>query len=335
MLLIFYIALKFLFLYLLPFLIAIPVAIFVQKYANYISIKIRFKKGIIAAVLAAAIYIAIAFLLCFIIYRISISASNMIKNISLGNVTDITLQIEEKISHAIKNISPQFSEEISSFLSNALNNVTTKISDFISQIAAEFAKKIPSFIFSSIVTLVATCFIAKDFENLKKFVSYLCGRQIYSKFVKVKNILFSSVLKLVKGYLLLMLLTFVELFIGLLVLRLKGAFILALLIAFIDILPVLGTGAVLVPWSIICLFTGKTPLGISILIIYAVITLVRNFAEPKIIGGQIGIHPLFTLLAMFIGVKVFGFAGLFILPITLIVTIKYYKNEMEEESINE
>ena len=60
------------------------------------------------------------------------------------------------------------------------------------------------------------------------------------------------------------------------------------------------------------------------------ITVVRNFAEPKIIGSQMGIKPLFTLLAMFIGIKLFGIAGIFILPITLIVVIEYYKTDETE-----
>ena len=64
---------------------------------------------------------------------------------------------------------------------------------------------------------------------------------------------------------------------------------------------------------------------------YAVITLVRNFAEPKIIGDKIGINPLFTLLAMFIGLKTAGIAGVLLFPTALIVTVKYYKNEMNEE----
>ena len=70
----------------------------------------------------------------------------------------------------------------------------------------------------------------------------------------------------------------------------------------------------------------------GIIALYAVITVIRNFAEPRIIGGQMGINPLFTLLAMFIGIKLFGVVGIFLLPVALIVTVKYYKDEMETET---
>ena len=104
----------------------------------------------------------------------------------------------------------------------------------------------------------------------------------------------------------------------------KYALLLGLLIAIIDILPVLGTGTVLIPWGIAELLFENTALGIGLLVLYAVITVIRNFAEPKIVGRQMGINPLFTLLSMFIGIKLLGFAGVIIFPTALIVTVKYY-----------
>ena len=136
-----------------------------------------------------------------------------------------------------------------------------------------------------------------------------------------------SVFKLIKGYGILMLMTFLELLAGFLILRVKYALLLSLLIAVIDILPVLGTGTVLIPWGIAGLILKNTALGIGILVLYAVITVIRNFAEPKIIGKQIGINPLFTLLSMFIGIKLLGFAGVIIFPTALIVTVKYYSED--------
>ena len=103
--------------------------------------------------------------------------------------------------------------------------------------------------------------------------------------------------------------------------------------AIVDLLPVLGTGTVLLPWGIILLISSDSFSGFGMIALYVVITLVRNFAEPKIIGSQIGINPLFTLLAMFAGLKLFGFVGLILLPITLIVTIEYYRKEINADKM--
>lgn len=206
----------------------------------------------------------------------------------------------------------------------AVLGFTTAAGGAVSSFAGAAVRRAPSFLISCIVSVAAGCYIAADFRGLSKFVVGVIGKRTYENCVKIKNILVGSVFKLLKGYAFLMLLTFSELFIGFLVLRVKYALLLSLLIAVIDILPVLGTGTVLIPWGIAELLFENTALGIGLLVLYAVITVIRNFAEPKIIGRQMGINPLFTLLSMFIGIKLLGFAGVIIFPTALIVTVKYY-----------
>ena len=104
----------------------------------------------------------------------------------------------------------------------------------------------------------------------------------------------------------------------------------AVIIAFVDILPVIGTGTVLVPWAVILALIGNIKLAVSLAVLYIITVIVRNFLEPKIIGGQIGISSLFTLIFMFAGLKILGVLGLILFPIIFIVTVKYFKDEMEE-----
>ena len=128
------------------------------------------------------------------------------------------------------------------------------------------------------------------------------------------------------------LLCIIFLFAGLMILGVKNAFLISLVTAVIDILPVLGVGAVLLPWGILSIVSGNSFLGVGMLVLYAIITVVRNFLEPKIVGNRTGINPLFILLAMFLGLKLIGAAGIIVLPVTLIVVVKYYKNEMEKDT---
>lgn len=122
-----------------------------------------------------------------------------------------------------------------------------------------------------------------------------------------------------------MLITFTELTIGLLLIGQSNAILLAAIICVIDILPVLGTGAVVIPWALISLFTGNILKAIGLILMYIVITIIRNFLEPKVIGNQVGLHPLITLLSMFCGLRLLGFVGLFGFPLTLIVLNDLYK----------
>jgi predicted PurR-regulated permease PerM len=113
--------------------------------------------------------------------------------------------------------------------------------------------------------------------------------------------------------------TFAELFIAFLIIRIEYSFVIALLIALIDVLPVLGAGAVLIPWGIISMVFGNYSVGIPILISYAVITVVRQIIEPRIVGKFIGLPPLAALASMYIGLKLMGVIGLFVFPVGAIV----------------
>lgn len=125
-------------------------------------------------------------------------------------------------------------------------------------------------------------------------------------------------------------LTFAELCIGLLAFKIPYAVPIALAIAVFDILPILGTGGVLLPWAAVLFMLGNMPLGAGILALYLVITMVRNIVEPKIVGKQIGLHPLATLVALFVGLKLIGIAGAVILPVFLSIFINIRKNGTRE-----
>ncbi len=331
-----FITAKMLFSYLLPFVIAVIIAAIVQKPAKLIAKKSHLKVGTVALILALLSFLLFSGVTIFAIYRISVWVSSVFKELPfiLEFPSSFISKINNSITSVFEKISPELSENINEIINGVLQDAIKKTTNYFSKVAALIAKKTPSFLFSSIIALAASCFIAKDFSSLANFISLLCGKKLYNNFLKIKSILCTSVSKILKSYFWLFILTFLELTIGFLLLKIKNAPLLALLIAVVDLLPVLGTGAALIPWGIVLLIIGKTSMGISILVLYAVITVVRNFAEPKIIGGQIGIHPLFTLISMFVGVKIFGFAGIFILPVALIVIIKYYKAEMLQEKCN-
>jgi len=223
-------------------------------------------------------------------------------------------------------------ETFNKILQGFFAELTDKISRFLSNSITNAVKGAPSVLFSSIVALAATCYIAKDYESLKKFINNMLSAKKAKTLIKLKDIFKSCVLKMLSGYLILMAITFGELALGFLILGIKNGIWLSAVIAVVDILPVFGVGTVLIPWGIINMILGNNFHGVGLIILYLLVTLVRNFAEPKIVGGKIGANPLFTLLCMFLGLKLFGFPGLVILPVTFIVIVKYYKSEMEQDS---
>lgn len=113
-------------------------------------------------------------------------------------------------------------------------------------------------------------------------------------------------------------------------LNIKYPLMAAIGIAIVDALPIFGSGTVMVPWAIIAAFNGDVTLGISILVLWIIMSIVRQVIEPKIVSGQIGIHPIFTLIAMYTGLKFLGFIGMFVGPIVLIILKNIYEVRIDK-----
>lgn len=318
---------------LIPFAAGGVIALLVQRPALFISSKTKIKRSVLAGGLALTVFIGTAALILFSGIKAAGAAAGLLDEISgFGGRLSVLLA---EIKGAAESFLSLLPEELSSLAlqmyDGLFKNIAVSVTSFISSAAGSAAKNAPSFLLSCVVCAAAACYTAADFPKLKKFIRGICGERIYGNILKVKNILANSVFKLLKGYLIIMALTFAELLTGFIIIGIKYAPLLAAVIAVVDILPVLGTGTVLIPWVLCELLLGNTVRGIELAVLYLIITVVRNFAEPKIIGGQIGINPIFTLLAMFVGIKLLGIAGIFILPVALIAVIEYYKNGTSEE----
>ena len=125
----------------------------------------------------------------------------------------------------------------------------------------------------------------------------------------------------IKAQLTLMCISFTVLLVGLSVLKINYAPIIALAIAFIDALPFFGSGAILWPWSVVAFIMGNTLEGIGLIIIYLCVILMRQFMEPKIVSKNIGVHPLITLMSMYVGFRIFSLGGMILGPLVMVILV--------------
>ena len=179
------------------------------------------------------------------------------------------------------------------------------------------AVSIPGLFIKLVLLIISTFFIAIDYESIKAFLVRQLDDKTHNLLWEVKNYVGGTLWVCIRSYAIIMTLTFVELSIGLSIVKVNHAVIVALLIAIFDILPVLGTGGIMIPWTVLTAIQGDFRLSLGLLIIYIAITIIRNIVEPKIVGGQLGLHPVVTLASMFAGVQLFGVIGLFGFPIGL------------------
>ena len=193
------------------------------------------------------------------------------------------------------------------------------ISKYVLNASTTFVSKLPSAVVAIFMGILATCFIALDFDRIKGFIVRQFRDNHLDTMVQVKDIFSQSVIRYIKSYAIILLITFTEAAIGLTIIGVDYAILISFLIAVVDILPVLGTGTVVIPWMIVCFITGDIPRGVGLLVVYLIITVVRQIIEPKIVSQNVGLHPLVTLMSMYIGAKLLGIVGLFGFPITVII----------------
>lgn len=337
----FYLFFKYAFGTLFPFLVAIAAAMVLQKPVNFISKKTPIKRG-----LASVFCVLLGFFtLIAILVLIGVWAGIELK----GFIDYIIIQLEDipafvdKIEHYLANglsflpdsientITSFVSDKLSSLLDSSQNSANAGMSIDFSAISTpllsilDTAKAIPTTLVSILVALIACCFMTSDYKTLRQLVLGFFRPETRDKIVRGKNLLIPSLGKMAKAYGKIITITFCEVSLGLGVLKLLGIFdsgyifIIALIIALIDIVPVLGTGTVLIPWALISLFNGNYGMAIGLIIMYVCITVIRQIIEPKLVAAQLGIPAFLMVIAMFMGTKLFGFIGLFLLPITLVM----------------
>lgn len=212
---------------------------------------------------------------------------------------------------------------------NAIADLTARLSDA----TFDFLGSVPSFVLSLTVFLFACfcfCADASIFGALSEtFLPEKMQNRIKTVGAKVKKTLFCFV----RANLVLMLLTFVELYIGLLLIGADYALLMAALIALVDLLPVFGTGTVMLPWAAICMLTRDFRMAIGLLLLYAVVTLIRRFAEPRIVGKSVGLHPLLSLFSMYAGFRLAGIGGMWAGPL-LAILIRTWRQTKPQETIS-
>ena len=188
-------------------------------------------------------------------------------------------------------------------------------------------KNIPSVLIGIVIGFVAWIFFTKDYDKVVRFIQRQMPKDKKNTLVEFKQVFYKTILTMFRAYGLIMCITFGELLLGFSILSMLGIMktgyfaLIAAGIAIFDILPVAGSGGILIPWAIVCLVTGNYKQAIGLIIIYVVITVIRQYIEPKIVGTSLGVNPIVTLMGLYFGLKLFGFIGMFVVPIT-IMTLK-------------
>ena len=212
-------------------------------------------------------------------------------------------------------IRPEIDEKLLSALISSADTIGKGALD----LAGNAVSVLPGAVLGFIVTIISAYYFAVDRVRINAFFLRLFPEKTRPALKRIKDEFFGTVANFLRAYGLIFLITFAELFVSFNLIGVDYSFVIALATAIVDILPVLGTGFVLVPWAAVTLISGNTGRGIALLAVFGVITVVRQVIEPKIVGKFIGLSPLAALATMYAGLKLCGVAGLFLFPLGFLV----------------
>ena len=249
-----------------------------------------------------------------------VDAINLLPTMYTTHALPFFAEVTQNLEKIFIDLDPDTLSTLENLAQKALDsagNLISSLSGTAVSALSGAAVSIPGLFIKLVLLIISTFFIAIDYETIKAFLVRQLDEKTHNLLWEIKNYVGGTLWVCIRSYAIIMTLTFVELSIGLSIVKIEHAVIVALLISIFDILPVLGTGGIMIPWTVLTAIQGDFRLSLGLLIIYIVITIIRNIIEPKIVGGQLGLHPVVTLSSMFAGAQLFGVIGLFGFPIGL------------------
>lgn len=321
-----------------PFIIAFALAYLINPVVDFLNQKLRFPRALAVFISLILIFGALVGFATYLVKEV-ISATAYLLQIVTEQFPAI---IEYTEQFALNNIIPLYEDLISKFnlleesqqttitsnIQNLGSDATEQMKELLTAIISgltNFISALPKTLTVLVFVLLATFFINFDWHRLAQKLRNILPKRIhnYGKtiFIDLRRALFGFV----TAQLTLVSMTTLIVLIGLLILRVPYAITIAIITGFVDLLPYLGTGAVFVPWIIYVFITGNTAFALGLLVLYIVVIIQRQLMEPKVLSSTIGLDPLATLIALFIGFKLYGFLGLIIGPVALVLLNTLHK----------
>ena len=321
--------------YIFPFVFAAVLSIFLQPVVRWFTKKFKLKNhSFISTALVLLLVVGVVGLVAGAGYILYIELKDfftyLVSNIS--SVDDAIIMLEGVVLNLLAKLPEGIANSLSEYVTGFFANLGSGEMNFdFSTLSAplsgawSFVKGIPSFLISLVVTVISCVFMTSEYDKVRDMILEMCSEETGKKLINAKRTVTKGIGKLIKAYAILMLITFTEMFLGLNLMKLIGIYdggyiaIISFVTCVVDIVPVLGTGTILLPWAIYNIVTGNFAMGIALLLLYAVISVLRQVVEPKLVANQVGLPSIVTIMAMFLGGRLLGAIGILGVPLTVIV----------------
>lgn len=312
--------------YFMPFVVGFLFSLLVNPIVRFLDRRIRISRKF-GSVLMIALAIGIAAL---IVYGLALALRTGLRDFMdylptmSGNAEQEVKNAIEQLQNLINNLPLVSGVDLSNLTNDILEFMgglltRTESGDAVSAIG-DVAKSIPNMIVSVIMGFLATYFFIADREKLAEKLDKILPASFKEKTLRLYRQTLGAVGGYFKAQFKIMGVIYVVLVIGLLILQVKYAWLIGFGIALLDVLPVFGTGTVLLPWAVIKLFSGSYQIAVGMLALYALTFLIHQLLQPKMVGDSIGMDPFAALFFMYVGYKVSSVFGMIVaIPIGMVL----------------
>jgi sporulation integral membrane protein YtvI len=306
----------------LPFLAALVIAILLDPIVDWLVEKKGLKRGL-AVIFTLSIMLVLTILLIILVTsRLIIELTDLYHSMpyySQELMKYLMEYIKEVRNYFSNNPLPLEAQDALRSNLQAILNQSVNMVSLLSNWLFAFVKGLPGFITIILVASVATFFVSRDKAAIAGFMYSIIPR----RFIKPTSAVIGEMSKALVGFFraqtILISISTILTIIGLNILQVNYALTVGILVGLLDLLPILGPGLVFIPWVLFVLLLGQFRLGIGLLILYGIVIGVRQLIEPKILSQHIGLHPLATLISLYLGLQLLGVWGIIIGPFLVIV----------------
>ncbi len=307
-----------------PFIIAFIVAYAVRGPAMKLSKKTRIPEAPLRVFLSLFAASLIFGLLALFLWRLGAALWGFLSGID--EESPIFLFLDALFKDGVPFFGDIIPDGLYEQISDALTSLIGSILTSLGQSLTSWVAFIPSALLYALVTVISLIYFSLDLDRITAFVKAVLPRSVSALLSRIRREAFAVILKYIRSYALILLITLALMLSGFLILRIENAFLTAVIVALLDILPIIGVGTVLIPWSIFAFISGDPARGVGLILLFLVNTVVRQFSEPRIVGKSLDLHPVITLISLYVGYSLFGFFGLVIAPL-IAVTVSLIKND--------
>ena len=310
-----------------PFLLGALLAVSAEPMVSLLHKKLRVPRGISAGIgvsMSFALLAMVLLSLCALVLRELGSLANVLPDLGETAKTGFSLirnWLLQLSSHSPESIQPVLQQNVENFFSDSTALLDKGIG-YLLGLAGNLLSHVPDSALSLGTAVISAFLISARLPRLRRFFLRRIPREWLHSLQETLRQLKQVLGRWITAQCKLSIVSFILSFLGLVILRIPYAFIWALSICLVDAFPVLGTGTILLPWSLVLALQGDTARAIGLCSTYAVISLTRSMLEPKLLGRHLGLDPLATLVTLYVGFRLWGIGGMLLAPILTVTALQ-------------